>query len=199
LDWRRACTNIVLFRPSYFTFYTVYISEFHKIIHPIIQFGYGTDQVPVRLPVAHLPAALPPAGSEIQNEGDKWKVEALKTFPCPPFPVFFPRPCYLHNKMRYVCLFVCGLPMAGRTAGPIKTKLGIDHVDPMGVLVKVKVKVIYLCVRYNRIHDSDTWRTTTRHAKSISSSSTSAVAGATWWMLIKLLTSAGQRPAGPRE
>jgi len=30
-----------------------------------------------------------------------------------------------------------------------------------------------------------------------SSSSSSAVAGATWWML-KLLTSAGQRPAGPR-
>jgi len=39
------------------------------------------------------------------------------------------------------------LPMAGRTAGPIKTKLGIGtHVDPESVLVKVKV--IYLCVRY---------------------------------------------------
>ena len=46
------------------------------------------------------------------------------------------------------------LPMAGRTAGPIKTKLGIGtHVDTRSVLVKVKVKVIYLCVRYNRIHD----------------------------------------------
>jgi len=45
--------------------------------------------------------------------------------------------------------------MAGRTAGPIKTKLGIGtHVDPRSVLVKVKV--IYLCVRYNTIHDSDT-------------------------------------------
>jgi len=44
--------------------------------------------------------------------------------------------------------------MAGRTAGPIKTKLGIGtHVDPGSVLVKIKVKVIYLCVRYNRIHD----------------------------------------------
>ena len=44
--------------------------------------------------------------------------------------------------------------MAGRTAGPIKTKLGIGtHVDPGSVLVKVKVKVIYLYVRYNRIHD----------------------------------------------
>jgi len=44
--------------------------------------------------------------------------------------------------------------MAGRTAGPIKTKLGVGtHVDPGSVLVKVKVKVIYLCVRYNRIHD----------------------------------------------
>jgi len=44
--------------------------------------------------------------------------------------------------------------MAGRTAGPIKTKLGIEtHVDPGSDLVKVKVKVIYLCVRYNRIHD----------------------------------------------
>ena len=36
------------------------------------------------------------------------------------------------------------LPMAGRTAGPIKTKLGIGtHVDPWSVLVKVKVKVIW--------------------------------------------------------
>ena len=72
---------------------------------------------------------------------------------------------------------VCKLPMAGRTAGPIKTKLGIGtRVDPRSVLVKVKVKVIYLCVRYNRIHDSDTWRTTMNHARS----SNSAVAGATW-------------------
>jgi len=32
------------------------------------------------------------------------------------------------------------LLMAGRTAGPIKTKLGIGtHVDPGSVLVKVKV------------------------------------------------------------
>jgi len=39
--------------------------------------------------------------------------------------------------------------MAGRTAGPIKTKLGIGtHVDPGSVLVKVKVKVIYLCMWY---------------------------------------------------
>ena len=37
-------------------------------------------------------------------------------------------------------LAVCLLPMAGRTAGPIKTKLGIGtHVDPRSVLVKVKV------------------------------------------------------------
>jgi len=39
----------------------------------------------------------------------------------------------LHNKTRYVCLsvclFVCMLPMAGRTAGPIKTKLGSWHRD----------------------------------------------------------------------
>ena len=59
----------------------------------------------------------------------------------------------------------------------------------------VKVKVIYLCVRYNRIHNSDTWWTTMKHA----CSSCSAVAGATWWMLIKLLTYAGHRPEGPRE
>jgi len=53
-----------------------------------------------------------------------------------------------------LCLFVCLLPMVGRTAGPIKTKLGIGtHVDPRSVLVKVNVKVIYLCVWYNRIHD----------------------------------------------
>ena len=46
-------------------------------------------------------------------------------------------------KTRYVCLSVCMLPMAGRTTGPIKTKLGIGtHVDPRSVLVKVKVKVI---------------------------------------------------------
>ena len=73
------------------------------------------------------------------------------------------------------------LPMAGRTAGPIKTKLGIGtHIDPRSVLVKVKVKVIYLRVWYNRIHDSDTWRTTMKHARSSSSSSSSAIAGATW-------------------
>jgi len=57
------------------------------------------------------------------------------------------------------------LPMAGRTPGPIKNKLGIGtHVDQRSVLVKVKV--IYLCVRYNRIHDSDTWRTTNMRAVS---------------------------------
>ena len=40
--------------------------------------------------------------------------------------------------------------MAGQTAGPIKTKLGIGtHVDPRSVLVKV----IYLCVQYKRIND----------------------------------------------
>jgi len=73
------------------------------------------------------------------------------------------------------------LPMAGRTAGPINTKLGTGtHVDPRRALIKVKVKVIYLCVLYNRTHDSDTWRTTMKHARSISSSSSSAVAGATW-------------------
>jgi len=63
--------------------------------------------------------------------------------------------------------------MSGRTAGPIKTKLGIGtHVDPGSVLVKVKV--IYLCVRCNRIHACDTWRITMNHARiSISSSSSS--------------------------
>jgi len=39
-----------------------------------------------------------------------------------------------------VYLSVCMLPMAGRTAGPIMTKLGVGtHVDPRSVLVKVKV------------------------------------------------------------
>jgi len=39
-----------------------------------------------------------------------------------------------------VYLFVCMLPMAGLTVGPIKTKLGIGtYVDPGSVLVKVKV------------------------------------------------------------
>ena len=71
--------------------------------------------------------------------------------------------------------------MAGRTAGPIKIKLGIGtHVDPGGVLVKVKVKVIYVCVRYNRIHACATWRITMNHARSSISNSSGAVAGATW-------------------
>ena len=60
-----------------------------------------------------------------------------------------------------VYLFVCMRAMAGRTAGPIKTKLGIgNQVDPGSVLVKIKVRVIYLCVRYNRIHACATWRVT---------------------------------------
>jgi len=50
-----------------------------------------------------------------------------------------------------VCLFFCVLPMASRTAGPIKIKLGIGtHVDTRSVLVKVKV--IYLCVQYKEIY-----------------------------------------------
>jgi len=37
------------------------------------------------------------------------------------------------------------LKMTGRTAGPIKTKLGIGtHVDPRSVLVKVKVIWLHL-------------------------------------------------------
>jgi len=41
-----------------------------------------------------------------------------------------------------VYLFICMLPMAGRTAELIKTKLGMGtHVDPGSVLVKVNVKV----------------------------------------------------------
>ena len=42
--------------------------------------------------------------------------------------------------------------MAGQTAGPIKTKLGIGTDVDLGSVL-VKVKVIYLCVCYNRIHD----------------------------------------------
>jgi len=43
-----------------------------------------------------------------------------------------------------ICLYVCMRAMASRTAGPIKTKLGIGtHVDPGSVLVKVKVKVMW--------------------------------------------------------
>jgi len=49
-----------------------------------------------------------------------------------------------HVAYRLVYLFVCLLPMAGRTVGEIKTKLGIGtHVDPGSVLVKVKVKVMW--------------------------------------------------------
>jgi len=40
----------------------------------------------------------------------------------------------------FICLFICMRAMAGRTAGPIKTKLGMGtHVDPGSVLGKVKV------------------------------------------------------------
>ena len=50
----------------------------------------------------------------------------------------------LTYKRRYVCLSVClsvcMWAMAGQTAGPIKTKLGMGtHVDPGSVLGKVKV------------------------------------------------------------
>jgi len=66
--------------------------------------------------------------------------------------------------------------MAVRTAGPIKTKLGMaTHVDPGSVLGKVKVNVIYVRVRYNRIHACATWRVTMNH-----SSYSGAVAAATW-------------------
>jgi len=104
-----------------------------------------------------------------------------------------------------VCLFVCLSVADGRPNG------GADedqtwHRDSCWpkecfFIVKVKVRVIYLCVRYNRTHACDTWRITMKHARSISSSSSSstvssrssssgAVAGATWWMLMKLLTEA---------
>ena len=78
-----------------------------------------------------------------------------------------------------VYLFVCMRAMAGRTDGPIKTKLGIGtHVDTGSVLGKVKV--IYLCVRYNRFHACDTWRITMNHARISISSSSSAVVAAAW-------------------
>jgi len=41
----------------------------------------------------------------------------------------------------FVCLSVCLLSMAGRTAGPIKTKLGMGtHVDPGSVLVLTEAR-----------------------------------------------------------
>jgi len=47
---------------------------------------------------------------------------------------------YIMKGDMSVCLFVCLLPMAAQTAGPIKTKLGIGtRVDPGSVLVKVNV------------------------------------------------------------
>jgi len=47
---------------------------------------------------------------------------------------------YIIKGDMFICLFVCLLPMARRTAGPIKTKLGIGtHVDSGSVLVKIKV------------------------------------------------------------
>jgi len=63
------------------------------------------------------------------------------------------RLAYLHNVRRYVYLSVCLLPMPSRTAGPIKTKLGIGtHVDPGSVLVKVKVMWCHL-VNANKTPD----------------------------------------------
>jgi len=47
---------------------------------------------------------------------------------------------YIINGDMFIFLSVCLLLMAGRTAGPIKTKLGIwTHVNAGSVLVKVKV------------------------------------------------------------
>ena len=61
---------------------------------------------------------------------------------------------HLHYKGdMFICLSVCLLPMAGRTAGPIKTKLGIGtHVDPWSVIVKVKVMWCHL-VNANKTAD----------------------------------------------
>jgi len=53
----------------------------------------------------------------------------------------------------FTCLSVCLLSMVGRTAGPIKTKLGIGtHVDPGSVVVKVKVMWCHL-VNANKTPD----------------------------------------------
>jgi len=66
--------------------------------------------------------------------------------------------------------------MAGRMAGPIKTKLGIGtHVDPENVLVKVEVMWCHL-VNANKTPDRPAWvESTTRYKYAI------------------------QRPAGPRQ
>ena len=51
---------------------------------------------------------------------------------------------YIIKRVMSVYLFVCMQAMAGRTAGLIKTKLGIGTlVDPGSVSVKVKVKVMW--------------------------------------------------------
>jgi len=56
---------------------------------------------------------------------------------------------YIIKGVMSVYLFVYLLPMVGRTAGPIKTKLDMGtHVDPGSVLVKVKV--IYVRVWYKQ-------------------------------------------------
>jgi len=54
----------------------------------------------------------------------------------------------------FVCLSVCLLPMAGRTAGPIKTKLGIGtHVDPSDILGKELI-LNFVSVRFSFINYS---------------------------------------------
>ena len=71
--------------------------------------------------------------------------------------------------------------MAGRTAGPIKTKLGIGtHVDPGSVLVKVKIKVIWR-------HLANDNKTPYRGRKGRKNSNA------------KRDKYGGQRPAGPRQ
>ena len=70
---------------------------------------------------------------------------------------------YIIKGIMSVCLSVCCQWPAERL-GRSRPNLAETHVDPRSVLVKVKV--IYLRVRYNRIHDSDTWRTTMKHPRS---------------------------------
>jgi len=93
---------------------------------------------------------------------------------------------HLTYKRRYVCLSVCLSAcgqLASRTAGPIKTKLGMGtHVDPGSVLGKVNVKVVwrYLANANKTPYRGPQGPTEFERNKF----------GATWRMLIKLLTEA---------
>jgi len=84
-----------------------------------------------------------------------------------------------------VYVFVCLLPMAGRTAGSIKTKLGIGtHVDPGSVLGKVKVMWRHLVNANKTPYRGPQGPTKFEHETLRGPQGLRELFGATWWMPI---------------